>query len=137
MLSGIFLFQAYFPLLIDLIQPPIEYRLSFGRSYEAREILLMIIYSFIMISGTIGNVIVIKSFLRKTNQPGSRFVVCLAVVDLISSILVPFNNIVSNVYLGMHWPFGKLACLLIHPWLGSTFYASAWLLVVISLERTR
>ena len=97
----------------------------------------MILYIFIAISGTIGNAIVIKSFIRASDKPGSRFVVGLALIDLVASFLVPFYYIVVLVYAGQHWPLGKIACFMIVPWLPSPFFASAWMLVVISAERAR
>ena len=91
----------------------------------------------IFVAGTIGNGLVIKSFLRAPEQPGSRFIIGLAVIDLVCSVLVPLNNMIENVYGREHWPLGRVGCLIIKPWMSSTFYASAWMLVAISLQRTR
>ena len=115
----------------------VNYQLSFRKAYDGNQITLISICLLIFLAGTIGNVIVIKLFIQSTDQPGSRLVVALAVIDLICSVLVPLNNIVENVYGRDHWPLGKAGCLTIKPWMSSTFYGSAWMLVAISLERVR
>ena len=117
--------------------PPIPYRLSFRRAFTATDISGLILYIFILASGTIGNALVVKSFLQAPDQPGTRLVVGLGIVDLVSSIVVPFNNIIIIIYDVQHWPLGRVGCLMIKPWLNSPLFASAWLLVVISFERAR
>ena len=107
-----------------------------------QEIATIVLFSFVFLSGTCGNAFVIKSFAtgRQSERAGSRFVIILAAVDIVASIWVPFYTITrvlfyfSPIY---HWPHGKLSCTIIRPLYRSTFYASAWLLVAISLERTR
>ena len=84
--------------IIDLKTPPIPYQLSLRQPYTADDILTLTLYTLIFTSGTIGNAVVIKSFLRAPDQPGSRFVVGLACVDIISSISVPFYNIIGIMY---------------------------------------
>ena len=116
---------------------PITYQVSFRGPFSWDEILRLILSGFICISGVIGNALVIKSFIRKTDQPGSRFVIGLAVFDFIFSVLVPFINITWDIYGLNHWPFGKIGCIMIKQWVDSNYYASPWMLVVISLERTR
>ena len=119
-------------------KPPITkvYHLSLRRPYDTSDTVEMTLYLFIFISGTVGNGVVIRSFLQARDQPGSRFVVSLAFIDLISSIWVPMMNIILVIYEYKHWPLGEIACLM-SSFTQSTFYASAWFLVAISLERAR
>ena len=80
---------------------------------------------------------VIQAFIRSPGKPGSRFVIGLAVIDFLSSILVPIVNLILIIYDHKHWPLGKAGYYITRPWTLSTFYASAWMLVSISLERAR
>ena len=122
--------------LLDLKTSPIRYELSLRRPYHMYEIAQMILYSFIFVSGTIGNGWVIKMFLEAPKQPGSRFVIHLAALDFFTSILIPFTWVIEIVHNG-HWPLGKIGCWLLVPSLRSNFDSSAWLIVAISLERAR
>ena len=102
----------------------------------------IILFSFVFLSGTLGNAFVMKSFAfgSESERAGSRFVIVLAAVDVLTSIWVPFHKITrvlfyfSPIY---HWPYGKGSCGIIRSLYKSTFYASAWLLVAISLEKAR
>ena len=114
-----------------------SYPLSFRSPFTKEEISHTIIYSFIAVVGTIGNGLVIKSFLLSRDQPGSRFVIALAAVDFVTSILVPIRAFVDIAYGYNHWPWGVTACLLIKPWPSAFVSASSWLLIAISLERMR
>ena len=80
---------------------------------------------------------VIKSFLGARDRPGSRLVIGLAVIDFSSSVLVPFVSIIIIAYDYKHWPLGQTGLLMTYPWTVSTYYASTWMLVAISLERAR
>ena len=79
----------------------------------------------------------IRSFLQASDQPGSRYVVGLAMIDFLCSILVPFLNIGLITYDSRFWPFGKLGCFVLMPLSSALIYASGWMLVAISLERVR
>ena len=122
--------------VLDLEEEPVNFKISFvGPHYHTAA--WITVYGLIFITGTIGNGIVIKSFLAKSAQPGCRFVVALALVDLISSIWIPLINIVLALYKSVHWPLGKICCYILRPFGISFMFASAWLLVAISLERAR
>ena len=127
---------SLFVFVLDLKQP-IAYQVSFRGPYTWKQILRLILWGIICISGVIGNALVVKFFIRKYDQPGSRFVVGLAVFDLIFSVLVLFNNIIIDTYDYVHWPFGTVGCIMIKHLSMSNYYASGWMLVVISFERAR
>ena len=108
--------------------------------FTQAEVLLLFMYVLVFLIGTVGNGVVIKIFYDNRDQPGSRCVLMLAIVDCISSIWIPvtmIGQIVSKIsdYLDA-WPFGKVMCYL-RPFMLSLLAASAWLLVAICLERIR
>ena len=121
----------------DRKKAAIAYSFYFHDPYSGADILKLTFYSFILASGTIGNGLVVKYFLRAPNQPGSRFVIGLAIIDFAASILLPLGNMPILLYGRGHWPFGKIACLITRLLNLPTFYASAWMLVAICLERAR
>ena len=136
MLLKIYLTSNNDVFVLDLEEKPVNFKISFvGPHYKTAA--WITIYGFIFIAGTIGNWLVIKSFLTKSAQPGCRFVVALALVDFISSIWIPLLNIVLALYKSGHWPLGKICCYILRPFDISFMLASAWLLVAISLERAR
>ena len=135
---------------------PVPIPLSLRPPLLQDEIVLLTLYSFVFIVGTVGNGFVIHSFASNT-AAGSRFVVALAIVDLITSIWVPcerflqmayrFHNfegrqsLVSNLeedYQDItHSPLSDSSCRFIHYCYPALFYASSWLLFAISCERLR
>ena len=123
--------------ILDLKLSPIPYPLSFLDPYTASDISKLTLYTFILVSGSVGNALVIRSFIQVPDQPGTKFVIGLAITDVVASILIPFHNIVLLIYQNKHWPLGNVGCLLTIPWIDSLTIASAWLLVAISLERAR
>ena len=127
-------------LLLDLRQTPIPMSLSLRVPFTQKEIFLLFMYVCVSLIGTVGNGMVIRTFHRKQDQPGSRFVLILAVVDCVTSIWIPVTMIginVNKISDGIYsWPFGKKMCYL-RPFEFSSFFASAWLLVAICLERSR
>ena len=113
---------------------------SFRGPFTKVEMSLVSLNTFVFLVGIIGNAMVIKTFYAKRDQPGSRYVLVLAIVDLITSFWIPvivvgviINNISENF---ASWPFGKFVCYL-QPTQFSLFATSAWLLVAICLERVR
>ena len=129
--------KLVFHFYLDLRKVAVTYHLSIRDPYSAREISRIILYTFIFVSGTIGNGLVIRSFMRASHKSGSRFVIGLAVFDFIASMLVPFNNVIIIIYDYKHWPLGYVGCMMIKPWMSCPSHASAWMLLVISLERAR
>ena len=113
---------------------------SYRDPFTRTEIFLLAMYVFVFLAGTVGNGMVIKVFYGNRDQPGSRYVLVLATVDLITSIWIPttiIGVIVNKVFSAFtSWPFGKVICYL-RPFEFSLGFASAWLLVAICLERIR
>ena len=116
---------------------PVDYSLSYRGPYLWEDYTQITLYAFICATGTFGNGMIVNSFLQSINKPGSRFVIALAALDLISSIWIPSLSVLDIVYDRDHWPLGKAACVILRPWVSSAVYASAWLLVAISMERGR
>ena len=98
--------------------------------------------SVVILIGTIGNVLVIKYFAsgNGSSRPGSRFVIALAVVDIIQSIWTPSYIIFwkLHTFTGTitYWTIGETTCRLsgFHPLL---WYATSFLLFAVSIERAR
>ena len=102
----------------------------------------IVLFSFVFLSGSCGNAFVMRSFAfgSESEKAGSGFVTILAAVDVVSSVWVPFHTMTRVLFYFSpinHWPYGKASCGIIRSLYKSTFYASAWLLVAISLERAR
>ena len=113
---------------------------SLREPFTRTEIFVLFMYVFVFLIGTVGNGMVIRIFYVNGDQLGSRYVLVLAFVDLITSIWIPANmvGIIVNKISDSNspWPFGKVICYL-RPFHFSLFAASAWLLVAICLERVR
>ena len=129
---------------LALKQVPLTIPLSVRQPFTASEIIAVTLYALVLIAGTIGNGILIFSFITKRDQPGMRFVIILAAVDMLSSIWVPLNFISKIVWkfkdsIGemQHCPFGNIGCNITKVWYVCMLYVSAWLLVAICVERVR
>ena len=126
----------------QLIGPIIPLDFGVKEHFSGKEILLLTVYILGLLLGTIGNALVIKQFVSfdAHEHPGSRFVIVLAGVDFVSSIWLPFLDIVYTFYdfkVIKPWPLGQILCVPIVGFNGIFFFCSAWLLVAISLERAR
>ena len=110
--------------------------------FKPLEILEFSIISLEFFIGTIGNALVIRTFVSPDalNRPGSKFIIVLACVDFLSSLWIPFLNIIDRLYDFKHfnhWPFSELSCRVLLAFYPFLFYSNAWLLVAVSLERAR
>ena len=121
------------------------YFISTPANFTAEKITLLICYTILIISGTVGNSMVIKWFISKREIAGSKFVIVLAITDLLNSIassLVVIHGVVSDgLHPRLHWPprwyLGEIICRLIMGFPNTFLCASPWLLVAISIERYR
>jgi len=99
---------------------------------------IVVLYSLISIIGVIGNIAIIHMFLNKKNRNSTSvtFILSLAVSDLLASIFIPLvmiNDIVSpDLYV-----FGIVGCKVLPSMSILTTLASAWNLVLISVDRLR
>ena len=109
---------------------------------------IVIFYTIVFICGTVGNALVIRNYASSSTsgQNGAKFVIVLAIIDLISSVWVPFVEVnkilffrpyVRIIETYSHWPYGKIPCYVLHGSFNMMFFASAWLLVAIGIERMR
>ena len=108
--------------------------------YTKTEKFLLALNVVVFVIGTIGNGWIIKRFYANRDEPGSRFVLALATVDLITSVWIPLmaiGVIMYDIYNHPLWPFGKVGCYMMQPFFYSLFVISVWLLLAICLERVR
>ena len=100
----------------------------------ALKLSMTIAYSLVMVVGLLGNILVVYffGFTKKRKQSGSRLVISLAVIDTISSFVVPLHYINS-----FHRLFGHATICKFDAAEAGFLLASAWHLIAISMERFR
>ena len=130
--------QCYLDRLFEPVLPPLSWRSPF----TSQEMISIGAYVFIFAFGTVGNALVIKTytFTGRKERAGSRFVAILAGADILSCVWIPVYEIskIVCVFGELHvWPFGEVTCYVLHPWISSLYFFSAWILVATSLERAR
>ena len=120
--------------------------LAFREPLTTLQIAKLTLYSFVVVTGTFGNGWVIKLMYKNQSNYGSRFIIALAAVDMVSSLWIPFIWMHWILYefrddplhsAILHWPYGETLCLVLWPWFPCLLFMSAWLLLFIALERTR
>ena len=127
-------------LLPGLRQTPVSMSPSLRGPYTPTEQFLLFLNVLVFLIGTIGNGLLIRTFYVNRDEPGSRFVLILAIVDLITSVWIPVMAIGQIMHKVSHhtlWPFGKVGCYILKPFYFSLFIMSVWLLLAICLERVR
>ena len=134
------IFQAF--LFLDLTARYVK--VGPMKTFNTGTVAIFILYTLVFLCGTIGNALVIKYNISSstTKRNGSKFVVVLAIVDLISSIWVPFVEVNRILFYrpyirDSHWPYGKIPCYVLNGYFYGMFYSSAWLLVAVGIERIR
>ena len=110
-----------------------EYEMS--SCYEC--IIVPVIFCVVIVSGCVGNLLVLVVVVRNREQFTSTtnlFIVNLAVADLFFLIFcVPFHAIIYTTSEG--WPFGDALCKLVHFVQFASMTASVYTLVAMSLDR--
>ena len=112
-----------------------------GWKFRPAQVGIIILCCATFLFGVIGNSFVIKQFIApdQFSNSGSRLVVILAVIDILTSVLLPLDMIATYVYnpgKTYYWPFGRFGCYAV-VYAKCVIPASAWLMVLISLERYR
>ena len=112
--------------------------------FEGIDVIKILIYSLVFLLGTPGNIYVICKFSKpnKKKFPSNKFVVHLAVVDLLSSFILPIYHVHALVDWILQnrvsiWYFGEFLCHLVPNCSIIFLGASSWFLVAISCERLR
>ena len=113
---------------------------------KTKQIVELTLMIFIIISGTVGNICVIRmfGFTKRRHRAGSALVVALAINDFLSSILIPVDAlgwiILAMLYLRdefQPYPFGRGMCYVLTSVIPLFMMASSWLMAAISMERLR
>jgi len=97
---------------------------------------LVAIFLIIMISGVVGNLLVIYVFGNKKDKRSTEFLIFyLGIIDLMTSIFNPPLNIYWILTHFEKWHFGALGCKIL-PAIGPTMTtASGWVLLIFAVER--
>ena len=110
---------------------------------SVEDIILVILYSMVVLFGTVGNILVIRWFVKKEERKkaGNKLVVVLAINDFAASIFVPLlliHLIITDSTKPQHaWYLGKVMCRSLLALQLTFLIATPWLLVAISVERYR
>lgn len=99
-------------------------------------IIVPVIFCIVVVSGCIGNLLVLVVVVRNREQFTSTtnlFIVNLAVADLFFLVFcVPFHAV---IYTAVGWPFGDAVCKLVHFVQFASMTASVYTLVAMSIDR--
>lgn len=94
----------------------------------------LICYSIVFLVGVPGNGLVVwVTAFRMPNSVNAQWFLNLAIADLLCCLSLPL--LMVPLAQDQHWPFGPLACKILHGLFYMMMYCSVLLLVVISLDR--
>lgn len=100
----------------------------------ARHWFSLICYSIVFLLGVPGNALVVwVTAFRMPNSVNAQWFLNLAIADLLCCLSLPL--LMVPLAQDQHWPFGPLACKILHGLFYMMMYCSVLLLVVISLDR--
>ena len=113
--------------------------------FTVTSVSIIVCLCIILLLGTVGNGLVIKSFLKQTNTAGSKFVIALAISDFLNSIFGPVRIMQNVISQSLHptptiWPvwfLGKTLCRAMYGVSPISLCVTSWILVAISSERYR
>ena len=98
-----------------------------------------VLYVLVLLSGIFGNILVfyVIGYLKKKRNSGDIYILSLACADFFASLVVVVimvNDLITNY---SAWIFGKALCYVLPGVSQATKCASAWFLILISLNRYR
>ena len=98
-----------------------------------------VLYVLVLVLGTFGNAIVfyVIGYRKKKRNGGDVYILSLACADFLSSVFIPMimlNDLLTNM---TGWVYGEVLCYVLPTAYPVTMGASAWFLVLISLDRYR
>ena len=100
------------------------------------DIFIIAMLVFVMLMGVSGNTLVIYVFgISKKKKRFERFLLTLAVLDFLSSILIPLTFLYLTATRFRRWDFGEVGCKIIPTFLRITVSVSQGVLIMISYER--
>ena len=111
--------------------------------FDGVEVALLNFSGFVLMSGTIGNALVIRWFGTKEERKkaGNKLVVALAINDFLSSIFVPMFQVHEIINVSIKpphaWYLGEVFCYLQYGMPLTFLMVTSFLLVAISVERFR
>ncbi|XP_052008299.1 C5a anaphylatoxin chemotactic receptor 1-like [Xyrauchen texanus] len=101
---------------------------------DPRHWIALICYGIVFLIGVPGNGLVVwVTAFRMPNSVNAQWFLNLAIADLLCCLSLPL--LMVPLAQDMHWPFGPLACKVLHGLFYMMMYCSVLLLVVISLDR--
>ncbi|XP_038623913.1 C3a anaphylatoxin chemotactic receptor [Tachyglossus aculeatus] len=104
------------------------------QSHSLPELLSMVILSFTLVLGLLGNGLVMWVAGWKMQRTVTTvWFLHLTAADLLCCLSLPFS--LAHLALGGHWPHGQLLCKLVPATIVLNMFASVFLLTVISLDR--
>ncbi|XP_067276443.1 C5a anaphylatoxin chemotactic receptor 1 isoform X2 [Pseudorasbora parva] len=110
------------------------YPTATGSPIGPRHWIALVCYSIVFLLGVPGNSLVVwVTAFRMPNSVNAQWFLNLALADLLCCLSLPLLMVPLSQ--DQHWPFGDLACKLLHGLFYMMMYCSVLLLVVISLDR--
>ena len=98
-----------------------------------------VFYGLVLFLGVFGNIVVfyVVGFRKKKRNSGDLCILSLACADFLGSLVVPLvmlNDLITNMSV---WFYGEILCHIMPVITLTTMCASAWSLVLISVDRLR
>ena len=98
-----------------------------------------VFYALVLLLGVFGNIVVfyVVGFRKKKRNSGDVYILSLACADLFGSLAAPLimlNDLITDMSV---WFYGGILCYIMPAITPATMCASAWSLVLISVDRLR
>ena len=107
--------------------------------HGAAKFISFIVYGLILVSGILGNTIVlyVLGYRKKKRNSGDLYVLSLAWTDLLASLIVATFVLNDSITDFSGWIYGEVLCHLFSSVVPAAMCASGWFLALISLDRYR